>query len=186
MGKTRCSWAKSDLDKQYHDKEWGRACHDEQKLFESLVLESMQAGLSWALVLKKRENFRLAYDNFDYNICAEYSDEYLESLRENAGIIRNKLKIYSVRKNARAFKKVQEEFGSFGSYIWAFTEGKTITTNLNNSEVVDKKLLAEKISKDLKKRGFTFVGTTGIYSFMQAIGMLNAHEVSCFCYEECL
>ena len=133
MNKVRCSWAKGELDIAYHDTEWGRKTHDERELFEYLILEGMQAGLSWSLILKKRENFKRAFDNFDYNICANYSDEYLESLRSDEGIIRNKLKIYGVRKNAIAFIKIQEEFGSFDKYIWNFTNYKTINSNHKTS-----------------------------------------------------
>ena len=186
MNKVRCSWAKGELDIIYHDTEWGRKTHDEQKLFEYLILEGMQAGLSWSLILKKRDNFKKAFDNFDYNICANYSDEYLESLRKDEGIIRNKLKIYGVRKNARAFIKIQEEFGSFDKYIWNFTNYKIINSNhKNSSDVPSKTELSDTISKDMKKRGFTFVGSTIIYSFMQAIGMVNDHIIDCFCYKEC-
>ena len=186
MNKHRCPWAKSPLDIEYHDNEWGRETHDEQMLFEYLVLEGMQAGLSWSLILKKRENFKRAFDNFDYNICANYTDEYLESLREDESIIRNKLKIYSVRKNALAFIKVQKEFGSFDKYIWGFTDYEKINNKLGSyKDALSESDLSIKISKDMKKRGFNFVGSTIIYSYMQAIGMINDHEKSCFCYEDC-
>ena len=186
MSKHRCPWAKDPLDIEYHDNEWGRETHDEQMLFEYLVLEGMQAGLSWSLILKKRENFKRAFDNFDYNICANYTDEYLESLREDESIIRNKLKIYSVRKNALAFIKVQKEFGSFDKYIWGFTDYKKIDNKLESyKDAPSESDLSIKISKDMKKRGFSFVGSTIIYSYMQAIGMINDHEKSCFCYEDC-
>ena len=186
MNKHRCPWAKAPLDIEYHDNEWGRETHDEQMLFEYLVLEGMQAGLSWSLILKKRENFKRAFDNFDYNICANYTDEYLESLREDESIIRNKLKIYSVRKNALAFIKVQKEFGSFDKYIWGFTDYEKINNKLGSyKDALSESDLSIKISKDMKKRGFNFVGSTIIYSYMQAIGMINDHEKSCFCYEDC-
>ena len=186
MNKNRCPWAKTPLDIEYHDNEWGRETHDEQMLFEYLVLEGMQAGLSWSLILKKRENFKRAFDNFDYNICANYTDEYLESLREDESIIRNKLKIYSVRKNALAFIKVQKEFGSFDKYIWGFTDYEKINNKLGSyKDALSESDLSIKISKDMKKRGFNFVGSTIIYSYMQAIGMINDHEKSCFCYEDC-
>ena len=186
MNKHRCPWAKAPLDIEYHDNEWGRETHDEQTLFEYLVLEGMQAGLSWSLILKKRENFKRAFDNFDYNICANYTDEYLESLRKDEGIIRNKLKIYSVRKNAFALIKVQEEFGSFDKYIWSLTDSKEINNKLtSNKDAPSESELSIKISKDLKKRGFSFVGGTIIYSYLQAIGMINDHEKGCFCFEEC-
>ena len=186
MSKHRCPWAKDPLDIEYHDNEWGRETHDEQMLFEYLVLEGMQAGLSWSLILKKRENFKRAFDNFDYNICANYTEEYLESLREDESIIRNKLKIYSVRKNALAFIKVQKEFGSFDKYIWGFTDYEKINNKLGSyKDALSESDLSIKISKDMKKRGFNFVGSTIIYSYMQAIGMINDHEKSCFCYEDC-
>ena len=186
MNKKRCPWAIGPLDIEYHDNEWGRETHNDQMLFEYLILEGMQAGLSWSLILKKRENFKRAFDNFDYNICANYTDEYLESLREDASIIRNKLKIYSVRKNALAFIKVQKEFGSFDNYIWGFTNYKKIKNKFESyKDAASESELSTKISKDLKKRGFSFVGSTIIYSYMQAIGMINDHEKGCFCYKEC-
>lgn len=186
MSKVRCPWAKSELDIKYHDEEWGREVHDEQKLFEYLILEGMQAGLSWSIILKKRENFREAFSNFDYKVCAKYEDSYLEALCSNEGIIRHKLKIYGVRKNALAFIKVQEEFGSFDKYIWSFVNFKKITNKFSTLEEVPSKTeLSDKISKDMKKRGFTFVGSTIIYSYLQAIGIINDHLVSCFCYSEC-
>ena len=186
MTKIRCAWAQGELHEEYHDNEWGRKTHDERELFEYLILEGMQAGLSWSLILKKRENFRRAFDNFDYNICANYSDDYLNSLLEDKGIIRNKLKIYSVRKNALAFLKVQEEFGTFDNYIWQFTNFKTLSSNLKSyKDAPSNTELSDKISKDMKKRGFTFVGSTIIYSYMQAIGMINDHQMDCFCYDDC-
>ena len=186
MTKIRCPWVKGELDTKYHDTEWGRKTHDERELFEYLILEGMQAGLSWSLILKKRENFRKAFDNFDYNICANYSDDYLNSLLEDEGIIRNKLKIYGVRKNALAFLKVREEFGTFDNYIWRFTDFKTLSSNLKSyKDAPSNTELSDKISKDMKKRGFTFVGSTIIYSYMQAIGMINDHQVDCFCYGDC-
>ena len=186
MNKSRCPWAKDPLDIEYHDNEWGRETHDDQMLFEYLILEGMQAGLSWSLILKKRENFKRAFDNFDYSICANYTDEYLESLRQDASIIRNKLKIYSVRKNAVAFLKVQKEFGSFDKYIWSVTDYRKINNKIENyKDAPSETELSIKISKDMKKRGFSFVGSTIIYSYMQAIGMVNDHEKGCFCYKEC-
>ena len=186
MTKIRCPWVKGELDTKYHDTEWGRKTHDERELFEYLILEGMQAGLSWSLILKKRENFRKSFDNFDYNICANYSDDYLNSLLEDEGIIRNKLKIYGVRKNALAFLKVREEFGTFDNYIWQFTDFKTLSSNLKSyKDAPSNTELSDKISKDMKKRGFTFVGSTIIYSYMQAIGMINDHQVDCFCYSDC-
>ena len=186
MNKHRCPWAKDPLEIEYHDNEWGRETHDDQTLFEYLVLEGMQAGLSWSLVLKKRENFKRVFNNFDYNICANYSDDYLNSLLDDESIIRNKLKIYGVRKNALAFLKVREEFRTFDNYIWQFTDFKTLSSNLKSyKDAPSNTELSDKISKDMKKRGFTFVGSTIIYSYMQAIGMINDHQVDCFCYIDC-
>ena len=186
MNKNRCPWAIEPLDIEYHDNEWGRETHNDKMLFEYLILEGMQAGLSWSLILKKRENFKRVFDNFDYNICANYTDEYLESLRQDASIIRNKLKINSVRKNALAFIKVKEEFGSFDKYIWGFTDYKKINNKLESyKDAASESELSTRISRDLKKRGFSFVGSTIIYSYMQAIGMINDHEKGCFCYKEC-
>ncbi|MBF0713891.1 DNA-3-methyladenine glycosylase I [Gemella sp. GH3] len=182
----RCSWASNNLLIEYHDNEWGRIVTSEQKLFELLMLECMQAGLSWYIILKKRENYLKTFDNFDYNLCAKYSDEFLEKQRENEGIIRNKLKIYAIRKNALAFIEVQKEFETFYNYIWSFVEYKKINNeNRNSSDLVGKSSLSDKISKDMKKRGFSFVGSTVIYSYLQAIGIINDHFIDCFCYEDC-
>ncbi|QWQ39460.1 DNA-3-methyladenine glycosylase I [Gemella sp. zg-570] len=167
MNKKRCTWAKTDIDIKYHDKEWGRVVNDDRMLFELLILEGMQAGLSWNIVLKKREELRKAFDNFNYNICAKYEDGYLEKQLTNDKIIRSKLKIYSIRKNALAFIKVQKEFGSFFNYMWSFTNYKQINNiNLTASDVASKSELSSLISKDLKRREFTFVGETIIYSYL--------------------
>ena len=186
MPKTRCRWAGNDpLYCQYHDEEWGTPLHDDQLLFEFLILEGAQAGLSWITILRKRENYRKAFDNFDPNIIVNYTESKVEELMQNEGIIRNRLKINATIKNAKAFLKVQEEFGSFDSYIWSFTKGKTIKNGWKDlSEVPASTPESEAMSKDLKKRGFTFVGPTICYAFMQAIGMVNDHTVDCFRYNE--
>ncbi|MCY1634038.1 DNA-3-methyladenine glycosylase I [Marinifilum sp. D737] len=184
MGKVRCEWAGNDpLYCDYHDNEWGVPLHDDQMLFEFLILEGAQAGLSWITVLRKRENYRKAFDNFDPNIVAKYDQKKVEELLLNEGIIRNKLKINSAIKNAKAFLKVQAEFGSFDKYIWSFTDGKTIKNAWKNlSEVPALTDEATAMSKDLKKRGFNFVGPTICYAFMQATGMVNDHTTDCFRY----
>jgi len=182
----RCSWANSsDAMKEYHDKEWCTPIHDDQTLFEFLILEGAQAGLSWATILKKRENFRKAFDNFDFNKISKYDNQKIEELLNDKGIIRNRLKIESVIHNAKAFLKVQSEFGSFNTYIWNFINHKTITNKFEKLEELPSKTEeSEFISKDLKKHGFKFVGPTIIYSFMQAIGMVNDHLIDCFRYNE--
>jgi len=186
MNKTRCSWCGDDpLYVKYHDEEWGVPVYDDAKLFEFLILETFQAGLSWITVLKKRENFREAFDNFDYKKIANYSEVKYEELLQNAGIIRNKLKIKATISNAVAFMEVQKEFGSFSKYIWGFTNGKPIKNDaptLNEIPVTTE--LSDVISKDLKKRGFKFVGSTVIYAHMQATGMVNDHVTNCFRYNE--
>lgn len=184
--KNRCFWVSNDpLYIEYHDNEWGAPVYNDDKLFEFLILETFQAGLSWITVLKKRENFRIAFDNFDYKKIAEYSDNKYEKLLQNAGIIRNKLKIKATISNAKAFIKIQEEFGTFSKYIWEFTNGKPIKNVFNKREDVPVTTeLSNKISKDLKKRGFKFVGSTVIYAHMQATGMVNDHTTDCFRYHE--
>lgn len=178
----RCGWClSSDLYKEYHDKEWGVPVYDDLKLFEFLLLETFQAGLSWITILNKRENFRKAFDNFDYTKVAHYSDEKTQELLLDAGIIRNKLKVYSAVTNAQNFIKIQEEFGSFSKYIWAFVDGKPILNNRKTfSEVQATTPLSDAISKDLKKRGFKFVGSTVVYAHMQAAGMVNDHVEECW------
>ena len=178
----RCGWClSSDLYKEYHDQEWGVPVYDDQKLFEFLILETFQAGLSWITILKKRENFRKAFDNFDYKKVANYSDDKIQELLLDAGIIRNKLKVYSAISNAVAFMKVQEEFGSFSKYIWQFTDGKPIDNKRKSlKEVPATTPLSDAISKDLKKRGFKFVGSTVVYAHMQATGMVNDHVEDCW------
>ena len=178
----RCGWClSSDLYKEYHDKEWGIPVYDDTKLFEFLILETFQAGLSWITILNKRENFRKAFDHFDYKKIAHYSEDKIQELLLDAGIIRNKLKVYSAVSNAQAFIKVQEEFGSFSKYIWGFVNGKPIDNNRKSlKEVPATTPLSDAISKDLKKRGFKFVGSTVVYAHMQATGMVNDHVEDCW------
>ena len=181
----RCDWAKNDLAIQYHDTEWGVPQHDDRKLFEFLILEGAQAGLSWDTILRKRENYRAAFDNFDANKIAVYDEQKQAELLQNEGIIRNRLKIKSAIQNANAFMQIQKEFGSFDKYIWNFGGGKPIVNKRKDStEVPAKTEISDAISKDLKKRGFNFVGSTIMYAFMQACGLVNDHLVSCFRYDE--
>ncbi|EID76752.1 DNA-3-methyladenine glycosylase I [Imtechella halotolerans] len=188
MKKHRCGWCIGDpLYEKYHDEEWGVPVKDDETLFEFLMLETFQAGLSWITVLRKRENFRIAFDNFDFNTISNYSEEKLENLIQDTGIIRNKLKIKATVTNAQAFIKIREEFGSFSKYIWNFTNGNPIINELTHYKQAPANTpLSDQISKDLKKRGFKFVGTTVIYAHMQATGMVNDHEVGCFRYKEVL
>lgn len=183
--KPRCPWPNDDkLYQEYHDKEWGVPVHDDKKLFEFLLLEGFQAGLSWRTVLYKRENFRKAFDDFDFNKIVKYDKRKINSLMKDAGIIRNKLKIESAVKNASAFIKVREEFGAFDKYIWGFVEGKPIKNKFKSlKELPARTELSDLISKDLKKRGFNFVGSTIIYAHMQATGMVNDHLTTCFRYK---
>jgi len=180
--KNRCAWCeKDDLYRNYHDNEWGKPVYDDQMLFEFLILETFQAGLSWYMVLAKRENFRKAFADFDYKIVANYSEDKIQELLLDAGIIRNKLKVRAAVSNAIAFMKVQEEFGSFSKYIWNFTDGKPIDNNPKTlKHVAASTPLSDAISKDLKKRGFKFVGTTVVYAHMQATGMVNDHVEDCW------
>jgi len=180
--KTRCAWCeKDDLYRKYHDEEWGKPVYDDATLFEFLILETFQAGLSWYTILTKRENFRKAFDNFDYKKIAQYSEEKMQELLLDAGIIRNKLKVNSAVSNAVAFMKVQEEFGSFSKYIWGFVDGKPIDNNLQSlKDVPATTPLSDAISKDLKKRGFKFIGSTVVYAHMQATGMVNDHIANCW------
>ncbi|NRR90005.1 DNA-3-methyladenine glycosylase I [Winogradskyella undariae] len=186
MSKSRCGWCVGDtLYEAYHDEEWGVPVFDDKSLFEFLILETFQAGLSWITILRKRENFRKAFDNFDYKKIATYKASKEEELLQNAGIIRNKLKIKATISNAQAFMEIQKEFGSFSKYIWAFVDGKPIKNSFESfKDSPSNTELSDKISKDLKKRGFKFVGSTVIYAQMQATGMVNDHEVSCFRYQE--
>ncbi|MCX2681080.1 DNA-3-methyladenine glycosylase I [Galbibacter sp. EGI 63066] len=182
----RCGWCVGDpLYEAYHDTEWGVPVYEDTTLFEFLILETFQAGLSWITILRKRENFRKAFDNFDYKKIAAYDDAKYESLLEDKGIIRNKLKIKSAITNAQNFIKIQQEFGSFSDYIWGFVDGKPIQNHLKSyKDAPANTPLSDEISKDLKKRGFKFVGTTVVYAHMQATGMVNDHEVECFRYKE--
>ena len=186
MNKERCEWCKGDkLYEAYHDEEWGVPVYDDATIFEFLMLETFQAGLSWITILKKRENFREAFDDFDYQKIANYSEEKIESLLQNPGIIRNKLKIRSAVSNAKLFIEVQKEFGSFSDYLWAYVNHKPIDNKIDPQEGTPATSpISEKISKDLKKRGFKFVGPTVIYAHMQATGMVNDHITSCYRYEE--
>jgi DNA-3-methyladenine glycosylase I len=183
---TRCPWAEtSPLMTEYHDNEWGVPLHDDTRLFEALVLDGAQAGLSWETILKKRENYRRAFHQFDPARVARYAQRDVRRLLANAGIIRNRMKIESAVKNARAFLKVQEEFGSFDRYIWQFTDGCTIKNRWKtDSQIPAQSEESEAMSKDLKQRGFSFVGPTICYAMMQAIGMLNDHITSCFRYRQ--
>ncbi len=182
----RCGWCVGDtLYEKYHDTEWGVPLYDDNGIFEFLILETFQAGLSWITILRKRENFRNAFDNFDYNKIAGYSEEKIEELLQDSGIIRNKLKVRATVSNARAFMQVQEEFGSFSKYIWGFVNGKPIKNNIENYKTTPPTTsISDSLSKDLKKRGFKFVGSKVMYAHMQATGMVNDHEVSCFRYDE--
>lgn len=186
MNKKRCDWVGADpLYIAYHDSEWGVPVYDDATLFEFLILETFQAGLSWITVLRKRENFRKAFDNFDYKKVALYDDKKQVSLLQDAGIIRNKLKIKATISNAIAFMAIQKEFGSFSDYIWGFVNHKPIQNKWKSmKEIPANTPLSELISKDLKKRGFKFVGTTVIYAHMQATGMVNDHTMDCFRYNE--
>jgi len=182
----RCEWGTSnDLMIRYHDEEWGVPLHDDQKLFEFFVLEGFQAGLSWQIVLNKRENFRKAFDHFDPEIVAAYSEEKILELIEDKSIIRNQQKIRACVNNAQRFLEIQKEFGSFDKYIWGFVDFKPIQNSFNSlKELPAKTELSDFISADLKKRGFKFVGSTVIYAHMQATGMVNDHLVHCFRYSE--
>jgi DNA-3-methyladenine glycosylase I len=180
--KYRCAWCeKDDLYRKYHDEEWGKPIYDDQQLFEFLILETFQAGLSWYMVLKKRDNFRKAFADFDYQKVAQYDEDKIQELLLDAGIIRNKLKVRAAVANAIAFIEVQKEFGSFSNYIWKFTDGKPIDNNPKTlKEISASTPLSDAISKDLKKRGFKFVGTTVVYAHMQATGMVNDHVEDCW------
>ena len=184
--KIRCNWPKDDeLYIEYHDKEWGVPVYEDAKIFEFLLLETFQAGLSWITILRKRENFRVAFDNFDFQKIVNYTDEKLAILKLDPGIIRNTLKIKAAKTNAIAFIEVQKEFGTFSKYLWGFVGGKAVQNNFTNmSEMPANTPLSDKISKDLKNRGFKFVGSTIVYAHMQAMGMVNDHILDCFRYNE--
>lgn len=182
MEKIRCGWCeKDDLYRKYHDEEWGKPVYDDKTIFEFLILESFQAGLSWYTILAKRDNFRKAFDYFDYKKIAAYSDQKIEELMNDPGIIRNRLKILAAVSNAGKFMKVQKEFGSFSRYIWGFVDGKPVDHKpAALSDVPATTVVSDMIAKDLKKRGFKFMGSTVVYAHMQATGMVNDHIVSCF------
>lgn len=182
----RCPWCGSDpLYVKYHDTEWGVPVYDDKILFEFLILESFQAGLSWITILRKRENFRKAFDDFDYKKIAKYPESKIQELLQNEGIIRNKLKVRAAVTNAQAFIEVQKQFGSFSNYIWGFVGGKPIKNTLKSmSDAPATTALSNQLSKDLKKRGFKFMGSTVVYAHMQATGMVNDHLVDCFRYEK--
>ena len=183
--KPRCGWAKNDLALAYHDAEWGVPAHDDRRLFEFLILEGAQAGLSWDIILRKRENYRQAFDDFDAEKIVGYDEKKLNELLLNEGIIRNRLKIASAVSNARSFLKIKDEFASFDSYIWSFVGGEPVVNNWKSlSEVPAKTLVSDAMSKDLKQRGFNFIGSTIMYAFMQACGLVNDHLISCFRYDE--
>jgi len=189
MNKKRCAWVpeNDELYIAYHDQEWGVPVYDDQKLFEFLILEGFQAGLSWRTILYKRENFRKAFDHFDPQKIARYDEQKIAQLMQNAGIIRNKLKINACVNNARCFLEVQEKFGSFSDFIWRFTDGRPIVNHWKSLEQIPARTdLSDLISKELKKLGFKFVGSAIVYAHMQATGMVNDHLVDCFRYEEIL
>ena len=186
MAKTKCGWCVGDdLYESYHDNEWGVPVRDDETMFEFLILETFQAGLSWITILRKRENFRKAFDNFDYRKIANYNEAKIQELLQDAGIIRNKLKVRATVNNARAYMQIQEEFGTFCDYIWSFVNGTPIKNSFEDYRNAPSSTeLSDQISKDLKKRGFKFVGSTVVYAHMQATGMVNDHEISCFRYDE--
>ena len=182
---TRCDWARNDLAILYHDREWGVFRHDDRVLFEFLILEGAQAGLSWDTILRKRENYRAAFDNFDAKKISRYNQRKVDSLMNTENIVRNRLKIFSVVKNAKAFLDVRKEFGSFDSYLWQFVGGKPRVNSWKTlTQLPSSTTESGVMSKDLKKRGFTFVGSTICYALMQAVGMVNDHLVTCFRYKE--
>ena len=179
----RCAWPKSDLSIAYHDTEWGVPLHDDQKLFEFLILEGAQAGLSWETILSKRDNYRAAFDQFDSAKVARYGQQKVQQLLLNPGIIRNRLKVAAAIQNARAFAMVQKEFGSFDAYLWRFVEGQPINRK-RDAPVPTQTVISETLSQDLLSRGFKFVGPTICYAFMQAVGMVNDHDHTCFRFKE--
>ncbi|MDX6611976.1 MAG: DNA-3-methyladenine glycosylase [Blastocatellia bacterium] len=180
----RCNWARTDLSILYHDQEWGVPQHDDRVLFEFLILEGAQAGLSWETILQKRENYRRAFDNFNPRKIAKYDSQKSEELLANPGIIRNRLKVAAAIQNARAFLQVQKEFGSFDSYVWEFVGGKPLQRKRGTSPAPATTSESEKLSRDLLSRGFKFVGPTICYAFMQAVGMVNDHDPKCFRYRQ--
>ena len=185
--KQRCWWPGEDpLYIEYHDREWGVPVHDDQRLFEFIVLEGAQAGLSWITILRKRDAYRAAFDGFDPEKVARYDARRVEKLLKNEGIVRNRLKVESAVKNARAFLEVQEEFGSFAKYQWGFVDGRPVINRFKDKKQIPPRTpLSDAISKDMKRRGFSFVGSTIVYAHMQAVGMVNDHVVTCFRHGEC-
>ena len=183
----RCSWCGDDpLYVNYHDQEWGVPVYDDDALFEFLLLEGAQAGLSWITVLRKREGYRRAFDGFDFRKIARYTDKKLNSLMKDEGIVRNRLKIFSARGNAIAFMQIQKEYGSFSDYIWSYVDRKPVVNRIKKmSDVASNTDLSDSISKDLKKKGFKFVGSTIIYAFLQAAGLVNDHAIDCFRFQQC-
>jgi DNA-3-methyladenine glycosylase I len=179
----RCSWAKTDLSIAYHDREWGVPVHDDRRLFEFLILEGAQAGLSWETILRKRENYRRAFDNFNPIKVAKYNNRKIAKLLGDEGIIRNRLKVASAVQNAQAFLAIQKEFGSFDAYVWAFVKNKPLRRKAKTPVPVTS-TQSDALSRDLKQRGFNFVGSTICYSFMQAVGMVNDHDHKCFRYSQ--
>jgi DNA-3-methyladenine glycosylase I len=183
--KKRCEWSINYPNQEYHDKEWGVPLHDDRMLFEFLNLEGAQAGLSWSTILAKRENYRIAFDNFDANKIVKYDQVKIDELLQNPGIVRNKLKVNSVVSNAKSFLEIQKEFGSFDSFIWKFINHKPIQNRWKKlTEIPTNTKISDEMSKELKKRGFKFVGSTICYAFMQATGMVNDHTTDCFRYKE--
>ena len=184
-GKIRCPWPENDEKMtRYHDEVWGVPEHDDRKLFAKMCLDLMQAGLSWRTILYKQENFEKAFDNFDIKKVASYDEKKIQELMQDAGIVRNQLKIRSIVNNANRILEVQKEFGSFDKYLWSFTNGETIDNQIRSmNEIVSSSPLSDRMSKDLKKRGFRFVGTTVIYAFLQAVGVVNDHMITCFCHK---
>ena len=186
MNKNKCGWCIGDeLYEQYHDTEWGVPVYDDKTLFEFLILECMQAGLSWITILRKRENYRQALDQFDYHKIAQYDNPKKQELLQNPGIIRNKLKVNAIVTNAQAFINTQQEFGSFSHYIWSFVDNQPVKNAVSDyKEAPANTKLSDQISKDLKKRGFKFVGSTIVYAYLQACGIVNDHETTCFRYDQ--
>ncbi len=183
----RCSWCGNDpLYVKYHDEEWGVPVRDDYKMFEFLILETFQAGLSWITILRKRENFRNTFEGFDFEKVAKFDESKVESLMQDAGIIRNQMKIRATISNAQEYMRIRQEFGSFCTYLWSFTEGKTVKNKWKSIEEIPTSTpLSDQISKDLKKRGFIFVGSTMVYSHLQATGIVNDHLIDCFRYQGC-
>jgi len=183
MKKIRCGWAdETEIMRNYHDEEWGKPLYDDRKLFEFLLLDSFQAGLSWLTILKKRNNFRVAFDDFDYCKIAKYDETKIEQLMQNKGIVRNKMKILASIKNAKLFQEIQKEFGSFSNFIWGFVDNAPIINTYQSwQEIPATSKESDILSKDLKKKGFSFIGSTIIYAFMQAAGLVDDHIENCFC-----